>query len=49
VEETLEAQVVVLTEKNGMEYCVQNATDAILKIKRTIVRDAVLYLKHLNK
>jgi hypothetical protein len=49
VEEMQEAQVVVLTEKNGMEYYAQNAIDATLKIKRTIVRDVVLYLKHLNK
>jgi hypothetical protein len=44
-----EAQVVVLTEKNGMEYYAQNAIDATLEIRKIIARDVVLYLKHLSR
>jgi hypothetical protein len=42
VEETPEAQVWVLTLKNGTEYYAQDAIGLTLKIRKTIVRDVVL-------
>jgi hypothetical protein len=44
-----EAQVVVLTEKNGMEYYAQHAIERISVTRRTTVRDVVLYLKYLSR
>jgi hypothetical protein len=42
VAETLEVLVVAMMVNNDLEYCVQNAIESTLKIKRTIVRDVVL-------